>query len=164
MTIKKQYLGVGALALAHLAVTFATDRYVFTVPATENLTDYIICKGIVFAILLAFYYGLYLVIFAGKTEILFSALPYLAVIAAVCFFKLRQGFLSNDEFLIYQNAVSLTHYTWFTYITVYFYIVALMLIPHMTVAENIYLTREAMAHGRIDYQKMNQDSQAILDL
>ena len=131
MTIKKQYLGVGALALAHLAVTFATDRYVFTVPATENLTDYIICKGIVFAILLAFYYGLYLVIFAGKTEILFSALPYLAVIAAVCFFKLRQGFLSNDEFLIYQNAVSLTHYTWFTYITVYFYIVALMLIPHM---------------------------------
>ena len=39
----------------------------------------------------------------------------------------------------------------------------LMLIPHMTVAENIFLTREPKIGGRIDKQKMNRDAQAILE-
>ena len=40
----------------------------------------------------------------------------------------------------------------------------LMLVPHMTVAENIYLTREPKTHsGRIDKAKMNADAQTILD-
>lgn len=40
----------------------------------------------------------------------------------------------------------------------------LMLVPHMTVAENIYLTREPKTHsGRIDKAKMNADAQSILD-
>ena len=171
MEIRKHYIGIPVLAAAHLAVTFFTDQRVFAVPASENLTDYIICKGIAFAVLLAFYYGLYLLLFSGSgtkapvtgqiepassqaapgasadrtaglsdreqeraetlKEVLLCAAPYLVVVALVAFFKLRQGYLSNDELLIYQNAVTLTHYTWFTYITVYFYIVALMLLPFM---------------------------------
>ena len=40
----------------------------------------------------------------------------------------------------------------------------LMLVPHMTVAENIYLTREPKTRsGRIDKGKMTADAQAILD-
>ncbi|MDY3817091.1 MAG: sugar ABC transporter ATP-binding protein [Candidatus Limiplasma sp.] len=40
----------------------------------------------------------------------------------------------------------------------------LMLVPHMTVAENVYLTREPKTRsGRIDKAKMNADTQAILD-
>lgn len=40
----------------------------------------------------------------------------------------------------------------------------LMLIPHMTVAQNVYLTREPKNRfGRIDSAKMNRDTQAILD-
>ena len=40
----------------------------------------------------------------------------------------------------------------------------LMLVPHMTVAENIYLTREPKTHsGRIDKAQMNADAQTILD-
>ena len=40
----------------------------------------------------------------------------------------------------------------------------LMLVPHMTVAENIYLTREPKTHsGRVDKAKMNADAQTILD-
>lgn len=40
----------------------------------------------------------------------------------------------------------------------------LMLIPHMTVAKNIYLTREPKNRfGRIDTGKMNQDAQRVLD-
>lgn len=40
----------------------------------------------------------------------------------------------------------------------------LMLIPHMTVAENVYLTREPKTrYGRINKAKMNQETQKILD-
>ncbi len=134
---KKQYLVIALIAFVHLLITFYTDRFVFTVPAEKNPTDYIICKIIVYFVLFALYYGLYLLIFdkSGKGEDLRSlvkyALPYLIVIIAVSFFKLRGGYLSNDERLIYENAAALEHYTWFYYITTYYYIVALMLIPNM---------------------------------
>ncbi len=40
----------------------------------------------------------------------------------------------------------------------------LMLVPHMTVAENIYLTREPKTRsGRINHVKMTGDAQAVLD-
>jgi len=40
----------------------------------------------------------------------------------------------------------------------------LVLVPHMTVAENIFLGREPATKGRIvDYQKMKADAKAILD-
>lgn len=40
----------------------------------------------------------------------------------------------------------------------------LMLIPHMSVAQNVYLTREPKnRYGRIDVGKMNQDTQLILN-
>ena len=65
------------------------------------------------------------------TRVFRSALPYLVVMIPVCFIKLRSGYLSNDETLIYENAISLTHYTWFYYITTYYYIISLMIIPHM---------------------------------
>lgn len=41
----------------------------------------------------------------------------------------------------------------------------LMLIPHMTVAQNVYLTREPKNRfGRIDSAQMNRDTQSILDI
>jgi ABC-type sugar transport system ATPase subunit len=40
----------------------------------------------------------------------------------------------------------------------------LVLVPHMTVAENIFLGREPVAAGRVvNYKKMNRDSREILD-
>ena len=41
----------------------------------------------------------------------------------------------------------------------------LMLVPHMTVAENVYLTREPKTRtGRIDKGRMNRETQVILDM
>lgn len=41
----------------------------------------------------------------------------------------------------------------------------LMLIPHMTVAENIFLTREPKTkYGRIDVRRMRADAQALLEM
>ena len=156
----RQYLIIAVISAIHWVITFLTDRRIFLVPVSDNIVDYAICKVITLLVLYAFYYGLYLILFDRPEkkndiditeenpsnehknikqeckgdklrEILRCAAPYLLVVLAVAAVKLRSGYLSNDETLIYQNAVTLTHYTWFYYITTYFYIVALMLIPHM---------------------------------
>lgn len=132
----KQLLPVAGISLLHLAVTFFTDRLVFLVPPSAGLADYLICKLLVLVVLFFFYLGLYQILIEKKREesaifqIVTCALPYLLVLAVILIIKLPSGYLSNDETLIYDAAVSLEHYTWFYYITTYYYIVSLMLIPH----------------------------------
>ena len=58
-------------------------------------------------------------------QVLLCALPYLPVLIAVACIKLPQGYLSNDETLIVASALHLEHYTWFYYLTTYFYISSL---------------------------------------
>lgn len=60
---------------------------------------------------------------------LLFGLIYLVPILAVLAFKLPEGFLSNDESLIFGEASRLATYTWFYYLTTYYYIVTMMLIP-----------------------------------
>lgn len=130
------------LSLIHLCITFVTDPHIFLVPASSNIPDYAVCKVLSFAVLFCFYYGLYLIIFKGIIpaakshgvtselyKIFLSALPYLVVILLVCAVKLPEGYLTSDETRIVESALNLQHYTWFYYITTYFYIVSFMLIP-----------------------------------
>ena len=132
-----KYAAVTILAIVYQTITYFADRQIFTVPPSANITDYVICKAAAFIASWFFFLMLWKVIIDKDrrsntiTRILLSALPYLIVIIAVSAIKLRGGYLSNDETLIYENAVSLTHYTWFYYITTYYYIISLMLIPHM---------------------------------
>lgn len=155
---KKPYILVAVIALLHLLITFFTDQRVFLVPVTDNLPDYILCKVLAYAVLYAFYYGLFLLFF-DKTakgeafrELLKCAMPYLVVIIVIAAFKLRDGYISNDETLIYQNAVTLEHYIWFTYLTTYFYIVALMLIPHVYGPIFLKLILEFLVVGYVVYR------------
>lgn len=105
------------------------DRYI------TAMTDYCICACLALMVIAAFFYGIYLLIVKPKDkgrpllEVIKCALPYLPVIAAALVIKLPAGFLTNDEYSIYNDAVHLIHDTWFNYMTVYFYIVSLMLIP-----------------------------------
>ena len=129
------------LAIIHICVTFITDRIIFEFPnigAGNYMTarvDYIICKIIVFGVLYLFYYGLYLLIVDKSDKhnkiaaIVKTALPYLVVVIGVLLIKLPGGYITNDENSIYSNAVTLTHDTWFYYLTTYYYIVSLMLVP-----------------------------------
>jgi len=139
--IKKSNIVIFAIALLHLCITFVTDRRIFTFPSAGSdsyvtaLSDYCICKCISFVVLLLFYRGLYALIFERKNDsntfksLVKTALPYLVLILAVLAIKLPAGYISNDENAIYSNAVTLTHDTWFYYLTTYYYIVSLMLIP-----------------------------------
>ncbi|MBR6159598.1 MAG: hypothetical protein IKQ40_04785, partial [Lachnospiraceae bacterium] len=123
------------------AATFLTDRNIFVFPERTDdryalaMTDYIICKGIAFVVLLALFYGLFCLIFkkgplaAELKGMLIYAAVYIPVAAAVLAVKLPEGFLTNDEYAISTNAVNLIHDTWFNYLTIYYYIVSYMLIP-----------------------------------
>lgn len=129
------------IAIVHIAASFVTDRSVFTFPDSASsqfsaaVMDYSICKIIAFILLFALYYSVASLFVlkegyaAAFKRILLCALPYLVVLIGVLVIKLPQGFLTNDENAIYANAVSLVHDTWFNYLTNYYYIVSLMILP-----------------------------------
>ncbi len=163
------YIIISAIAIVHLLITFTTDKTIFTVSPLVNLMDYILCKIITFMVLWLFYYGLYLVFIHKdrKKSILrrslVAAFPYLLVMIVICIFKLRNGFISGDETTILNNALTLTHYIWFTYITTYYYIVSMMLIPCIYAAVITKVIIEYIIIGyimvrTIDYFKRNQNT------
>ena len=128
-------------AVAVGALTFITDKNVFVFPESTDeryslaLMDYCICKAIVFIVLFALFYGFFTLLFSrgelkdSLWEVVKCAALYLPLMAVILYIKIPEGFLSNDEYSICNNAVNLVHDTWFNYMTVYYYIVSFMLIP-----------------------------------
>ena len=123
---KGKYIIASALALVHQIVTYFMDKSVFATSPSDNLTDYVICK-LCALIAVWFVYGAIYDIITDKNRsrlkivrIIKAAAPYLIILLGISFIKLRGGYLSNDETLIYDNAISLTHYTGFYYITTYY--------------------------------------------
>lgn len=129
------------IAAVHIIITFITDKSVFSFPDkgaqqyAAAMVDYSICKIIAFLLLAVLYYSVLSLIItksdyaASFKKIVINALPYLVVLIGVLVIKLPEGFLTNDENAIYTNAITLTHDTWFNYLTNYYYIVALMILP-----------------------------------
>lgn len=116
------------IAAIHCGITFFTDQYVFEASAKEHIFNYAVCKLILF-IFLFFIYRALIFHTPSTLEILKYSAFYLVPLIAVLIFKLPQGFLSNDETLIFAEAGKLADYTWFYYLTTYYYIVTMMLIP-----------------------------------
>ena len=115
-------------ALAHWALTFFTDRLVFNFTEDSNIANYVCCKAVLLFLLLI----LWKIITEHSREtieILKYAGIYFIPLIFVLMFKLPQGFLSNDERLIFEEAVKLADYTWFSYLTTWYYMICLMLIP-----------------------------------
>lgn len=159
-TIKLAIITV--LTVIHQTVTTIMDFGIFTVSPWANTVDYVTCKICAFIVSWAFFYMLWQLfiekdgIIRGQknnrntaSRVVLKALPYLVVMIPVCIVKLRGGYLSNDETLIYENAVTLTHYTWFYYITTYYYIISLMLIPHMYAPIFVKLIIEYLVIGYV---------------
>ena len=152
---KIKYPLITILASIHQLITYFADQRIFEVPPSSNITDYAICKFCAFIAAWFFYLMLWQIIIDKNrknntiTRIIISAFPYLIVMIGISAIKLRGGYLSNDETLIYQNAVTLTHYTWFYYITTYYYIISLMLIPHMYAPIFIKLIIEYLVTGYV---------------
>ena len=142
MTHKKiNTISVTAAAVLSIAGMGIFDENTFTFPAAGDehyalaMADYAVCRILAAVVLFAaFRLILTLVFLRGEKRdealaVVKCGLYYLPVILAVMAIKLPQGFLSNDEYSIYEGAVILKHDTWFNFMTGYYYIVSLMLIP-----------------------------------
>ena len=143
-TSKKIQISIGiitVISLIHWLATFFTDKLVFTFPDKLDraykffILDYPVCKAATFVCLFLFYTFIYKVLIDRNKEeneiykIAKCGLPYLILMVLITAVKIRNGYVTNDEYSILEMALRLEHNTWFTYLTVYFYIISLMLIP-----------------------------------
>ncbi len=115
-------------AVIHWILTFFTDRLVFNWTGDSNIVNYIGCKAVLL-VLLIFAWKAVIEHRKDTVSILKYAGIYLIPLIFVLIFKLPQGYLSNDENLIYEEARILSDYTWFSYLTTWYYIISMMLIP-----------------------------------
>lgn len=126
------------IAVVHTIIVTILDRGIFEFPQIGEerfglaVLDYSVCKILTVLALYAFYSFLKKA-FIDKDETSLGIIKcgawYAIVLVAAMVIKLPAGFLTNDEYAIYQDAVTLTHDTWFNYMTVYYYIVSLMILP-----------------------------------
>lgn len=115
-------------AVIHWIFTFFTDRLVFVRNENSSTIEYACCKAVLLILLILIWKAL----IEHKKDtlaVLKYAGIYLIPLIFVLIFKLPQGFLSNDERLIYEEARALSEYTWFSYLTTWYYIISMMLIP-----------------------------------
>lgn len=124
------------IAIIWQIITFFMDQKIFEVSPISNLPDYIICKAVALAASFCFIYMIISLILPGRKDrfsyrYLTSALIYIPVILIIAIVKIPQGYYTGDEIRIFSSAVTLTHFTWFYYLTPFFYIISFMLIPHI---------------------------------
>lgn len=155
---QKKNIAAAVMALIHWVITFFSDRLVFdALPwsgelAADECVNYFLCK-VVLLVVLCYMWKLIIGLAADVSGLVsqlrdssdgivrsidglsprlqtavYAAVYFLPIIG-VLIFKLPQGFLSNDETLIFAEAAALHSYTWFYYLTTYYYIVTMMLIP-----------------------------------
>ena len=145
-------IAAATLALVHWVISFRTDPLIFETTISDHLTDYTICKILALLALFSVYYMIVL-LFTPQGEklrrICLRALPYLVVMIAVAVIKLPQGYLTNDETLIASSALNLEHYTWFYYLSTYYYIVCFMMIPAYLAPIFIKLLIEFLVVGTV---------------
>jgi hypothetical protein len=113
-------------------VSLFYERSVFEISPLEAAHNYIPCKIIMFLAVFAFV-RFVITALADKQsfsrQVLKYALIYFIPIILVLVYKIPEGFLTNDESLIFAEASKLADYTWFYYITTWYYIISIMLIP-----------------------------------
>lgn len=169
MKIKKKntsQIVIFVIALVHVIISFFTDKLIFSFPQKTDesayrffMIDYPVCKIILFVALFYLYTFIYKAFICKEDntvrKIVKCAAPYLFIMIPVCIFKLPKGYLTNDETIILDNALKLTHYTWFTYITAYYYIVSIMAIPFKYAPILVKLIIEYVSVGYIVFRFKN---------
>ncbi len=117
------------------ATSLLFDRNTFTVPPLSMAHNYIPCRILMFAAV--FFMSAFIIKAVSdkssfERQILKYSCIYFIPIILVLIYKIPQGFLTNDESLIFSEAANLADYTWFYYLTTWYYIISIMLIPSWT--------------------------------
>ncbi len=128
----KKFIIPAIISVVWTIASLVYDRSTFSVPVTTMLHNYIPCKILMMAAV--FFAALFLCSAISDKDsfsrkVLKYSLIYFIPIILVLIYKLPEGFLSNDESLIFAEASALSDYTWFYYITTWYYIISMMLIP-----------------------------------
>ena len=120
------------IAVVWTASSFFYDRSTFDVPPLSMAHNYIPCKILMFLLICCFS-GFVIRGFSDRRSLEWQILKYSFIyflpLILVLIYKLPEGFLTNDESLIFSEAVRLADYTWFYYLTTWYYIISVMIIP-----------------------------------
>ena len=120
------------IAVIWTAASLFYDRDTFSADPMSMAHNYIPCKVLMFMVL--FLASAFVIKGISdknsfERQILKYAAFYFLPLILVLVYKIPEGFLSNDESLIYSEALNLADYTWFYYITTWYYIISIMMIP-----------------------------------
>lgn len=120
------------IAVIWTASSFFYDRATFEVPPLSMTHNYIPCKILMFFSIFCFS-GFVIKGISDRRSIEWQILKYSLIyflpLILVLVYKLPEGFLTNDETLIFSEATHLADYTWFYYLTTWYYIISVMIIP-----------------------------------
>ena len=128
----KKYVLPLSVAVIWTAASLFYDRTTFNVSPISMAHNYIPCK--ILMCLVVYLASSFLIkALSDRSSFEWTVLKYSFLyfipIVFVLFYKIPEGFLSNDEALIFSEASNLADYSWFYYITTWYYIISMMLIP-----------------------------------
>ena len=131
--VRENRVAVG-LTVLHWLATFFLERLIFEAAPTAHLLDYCLCKLILLPLLFLFWR--FVCDAVGKKgsfarSVLLHALPILVL--QIVWLLWRHPFvLVSDELNLYQRALQYDSFAyWFNYPSGYYWIMGLMLVPHM---------------------------------
>ena len=113
------------LTLLHVVISFYTDTLIFQTSASENISTYIPCKILMFVTLYLFWSF----IFSKPYDTLKYSLIYLIPLSVIVLYYIPRGIPNSDEMSILQSALVFDINPWFYYITIWYYIISMMIIP-----------------------------------
>ncbi len=140
-------------ATVHWLTSFVTERFIFEVAPTADLLNYILCKAILFAALFGFWRLIWKGLLAPdrrtnpERAYLSYALPYLFALV-LWMLLVRPYELVADELSLYERALRLDSFAyWFNYLSGFYWITCLMVLPHYLGPVLIKLLLQALIAG-----------------
>lgn len=123
-----------AVAAVHWGISFFLQPLIFEASPLEHLFTYIVCRVLLFLVLYGFWSFVCLAIMQKDSlsrKVLLYALPVLVLL--LCWlFAFHPFTLESDELNLFQRAKQFDDFAyWFNYPTGYYWIIGLMIVPHM---------------------------------
>lgn len=123
-----------ATAVLHWVISFFLQPLIFQASPLTHIFDYIVCRILLLLVLYGFWSFVYQAVLekgSFSRKVLLFALPVLAL-QLFWLFRYHPFTLESDELNIFLRATQFDDFAyWFNYPTGYFWIIGMMIVPHM---------------------------------